>query len=645
MSTLEPWTIAKSAQLYGLEHWGAGYFEINDRGHVAIAPDPGQPARFDLQELVEAMRERDIEMPILFRFNGILRHRVRAIHDAFRAAMAEYGYGGDYRPVYPIKVNQQRQVVAITHEAGREFGMGLEVGSKPELVAVLAMQDDPDGLLVCNGYKDRQYVRLALTARRVGRRAIIVIEKPSEIALVLDVAREVGVRPELGIRLRLTGKGAGRWEASGGERAKFGLNVPELVTALGELEAADALDTVSLLHFHIGSQLSRIASLKAALREASQVYVQLQKRCPELACLDVGGGLGVDYDGSKTAFESSMNYTLEEYARDVVWIVQQTCDEAGCPHPTIVTECGRATVAYHSVLVFEVLDITDTLAGPCDPDAVLTASEAPPVQNLARLILDLTPKNCQETLHDAIEARQDLLQQFGLGLISLEDRALGDRCYWALLEAISRAAATLHYVPEDLLQIPALLTETYFCNLSIFQSLPDSWALDQVFPVMPIGRLAEEPTRRVILGDITCDSDGKIDRFPDLRDVKRFLPAHPLRRGERYHLAAFLVGAYQEILGDLHNLFGDTNAVHVDSRDDGRVEFANVVRGDSIATVLDFVQYDRRDLVERWRRTVEAAVREGRITPRESAAVRRIFESAFDGYTYLRHDRDETESP
>jgi len=636
MSALEPWTTAKSTQTYGLEHWGAGYFQINDQGHVAVTPDPSQPEQIDLHDLVEAMHERDIKLPVLFRFNGILRHRVKAIYQAFEAAMTEYSYSGSYQPVYPIKVNQQRQVVAELNEAGRPFNLGLEVGSKPELVAVLAIQDNPDAPLICNGYKDRQYIRLALTARRVGRRPIIVIEKPSEVALVLGVARELGVEPELGFRLRLTGKGAGRWEASGGERAKFGLNVPELVEALAELEAAGSLHYVKLLHFHVGSQLNRISSLKVALREASQVYVQLQKRCPEICFLDVGGGLAVDYDGSKTAYESSMNYTLEEYARDVVWSIQQACDEAGCPSPTIITECGRATVAYHSVLVFEVLDITQSLAGPCNPQEVLDTIEAGPVHILAQLMLDLTPKNCQEILHDAVEARQDMLQQFGLGLLSLEDRAVGDRCYWALLEAISRASEQMRYVPEDLQAIPALLTETYFCNLSIFQSLPDSWALDQIFPIMPISRLREEPTRRVILGDITCDSDGKIDRFADLRDVKSYLPAHPLRVGERYYLAAFLTGAYQEILGDLHNLFGDTNAVHVDLSPSGRVEITSVVDGDSVQQVLNYVQYDKRDLVGRWRQAVEQAVSNGRLTPGESAAVLRQFEKAFDEYTYLR---------
>jgi len=635
MSAMEPWTTARSAELYGLPHWGAGYFQINDHGHLAVTPDPDQPGSVDLHQLVEAVRERDIKLPVLLRFNGILRHRVRAIHRAFVGAMEEYGYQGSYNPVYPIKVNQQRQVVSVIAEAGREFGLGLEVGSKPELVAVLAIHDAPGALLVCNGYKDRQYIRLALTARQVGRRPIIVVEKPSEVRLVLEVAREMGIEPEIGFRLRLTGKGAGRWEASGGERAKFGLNVPELVHALEELREAGALDRVRLLHFHIGSQLTHISSLKTALREASQVYVQLRDRCPGLEYLDVGGGLAVDYDGSKTAFESSMNYTLEEYARDVVWITQEACDKAGCAHPVIVTECGRATAAYHSILVFEVLDITNALTGPCDPHEVLEQTEADPVRDLAQFMLEVTPKNCQEMLHDAVEARQSVLQQFNLGLLGLEDRALGDRCFWALLARISQQAEQLHYVPEDLRGIPALLTETYFCNLSIFQSLPDSWALDQIFPIVPVNRLQEEPTRRVILGDITCDSDGAIDRFADLRDVKRFLPAHPLRPDESYCLAAFLVGAYQEILGDLHNLFGDTNAVHVEVDAEGRVSLDTVVRGDSVHQVLGYVQYDRHDLVERWRAALERGVKEGRLEVRESAALLRQFERAFDEYTYL----------
>ncbi len=633
MTELDPWTTAKSEQLYGLPHWGAGYFSVNERGHIAVWPDGPQGTTIDLDHLIDSARERDIKLPILFRFNGILRHRVRSICSAFESAVKEYGYKGRYCPVYPIKVNQQRQVVDVITEAGRPFAMGLEVGSKPELMAVLAIQDNPDALLICNGYKDRRYVELALMARRVGRHPIIVIEKPSEVGLVLSVARELGVEPEIGFRLRLAGKGAGRWERSGGERAKFGLTVSDIVAALAELRAADRLDCVRLLHFHIGSQLTAISSLKVALHEASQVYVQLQKVCPKLSHMDVGGGLAVDYDGSKTSSESSMNYSIEEYARDVVWIIQQACDQSDAPHPTIVTECGRATVAFHSVLVFEVLGIANTFSTPCDPEPVLAATEAPAVIHMAQMLQELSPKNCMEMLHDAIELRQELLQQFSLGLLSIDDRALGDQCYWALLNRISGMADQMHYVPEDLQRLPALLTDTYFCNLSIFQSLPDSWAVDQIFPVVPVSRLNERPTRRVVLADITCDSDGKIDRFPDLREVKRYLPAHTLKEGEAYTFATFLIGAYQEILGDLHNLFGDTNAVHVEVND--QVEFVNVVRGDSISQVLGYLQYDRGALVERWRNTLERAVAENRLTARESAAVLKKYESAFDDYTYL----------
>ena len=634
MTGMVPWTTAKSEELYGFPHWGAGYFHINERGHVTVTPDGPQGPSVDLADLVESARQRNIELPVLFRFNGILRHRVRAISAAFQAAIAEYDFQGKYCPIFPIKVNQVRHVVDVINEAGLPFDMGLEVGSKPELMAVLAIQDNPEALLVCNGYKDRRYIELALMAKRVGRRPVIVIEKPSEIALVLDVAEELGVEPEIGFRLRLAGKGAGRWEHSGGERAKFGLTVSEIVAAVGFLRERGKLDCVRLLHFHNGSQLTAISSLKVGLREAAQVYVQLRKHCPSLTHMDVGGGLAVDYDGSKTASESSMNYTVEEYARDVVWIIKETCDQTGAPHPTIATEFGRATVAHHSVLVFEVLGIANTFSTPCDPETVLAATKAPAIVNMAQLLQELSPKNAMETLHDAVELRQDILQEFSLGLLSIEDRAFGDQAYWALLNTISGMTDQMHYIPEDLQRLPALLTDTYFCNLSIFQSLPDSWAVDQIFPITPVNRLNERPNRRVVLADITCDSDGKIDRFPDLREVKRYLPAHTLRDGERYTFAAFLVGAYQEILGDLHNLFGDTNAIHVEVN--GHVEFTTVVRGDSVRRVLNFVQYDKGALVERWRTALERAVSQGRLTPRESADVLRKYEQAFADSTYVK---------
>ena len=631
-----PWNVAKSTQLYGFEYWGAGYFGVNAQGNVAIRPDGPDGPEVDLNDLVDAVRQRDISLPLLFRFNGILRHRLRNLHGVFSSVMQEYEYTGGYRPVYPIKVNQQRQVVTDLIEAGRDLNLGLEVGSKPELVAALAMHENPDSLLICNGYKDRQYLELALMAQRVGREVIIVIEKPSEIDLLLEISAEQDIEPTIGFRLRLAGRGAGRWERSGGERAKFGLNVAEIVDAVDLLKARGKQDWVRLVHFHNGSQLTNIASQKHALREAAQMYVQLTRFCPELRYFDVGGGLAVDYDGSKTNFESSMNYTLEEYARAVVGTLQEACDEANVKHPDVVTECGRAMTAYGSVLVAEVLGLANTFTSRVDVKAVTEGTEDDTVLAMAELLQELTPKNCQETLHDAVELRQTMLQQFNLGLMTIEDRARGDQIYWALMNAINGAARDLHYVPEDLRRLPALLTDTYFCNLSIFQSMPDSWAIDQIFPITPVSRLHEEPRRRVVLADITCDSDGKVERFADLRDIKHYLPAHDLKPDERYCFAVFLVGAYQEILGDLHNLFGDTNAVHVDVDPQGRVKYSNVLRGDSVRDVLNYVGFEQKTLSERWRRALEHAVSEGLLTARESAGLQRRYDAVFDDSTYLR---------
>lgn len=632
---IETWSIAKSSSLYGLENWGIPYFDVNQQGHVTVSPTGNGGPKVDLFELVQSVRARGIEVPVLFRFNGILRHRVQSICSAFRNAIEEHSYRGSYCPAYPIKVNQQRHVVDVLLQAGREFGLGIEVGSKPELIAVLGIAGNPGSLLLCNGYKDAEYIELALLARKVGRRPIIIVEKMSELALTLDIAKQLGVEPEIGFRIRLSGKGAGRWERSGGDRAKFGLTISEIVQAVHELRRREQLDVLRLLHFHIGSQLTSISSLRAALKEAGQVYVQLRRQCPHLEYIDVGGGLGVDYDGSKTTFASSMNYTIEEYARDIVWVLDEICQQGNVPHPNIVTESGRATVAHHSVLVFNTLGIANTFSYPCNPSDILKSDCHVTVKNMAQLLGDLTPKNCQEALHDAMGLRSDMLEQFSLGLMSIEDRAVGDHCYWALLTAISKLSTELHYIPEDLERLPGMLTDTYFCNLSVFQSMPDNWAIEQIFPIMPIHRLGEEPTVPTVIADITCDSDGTVDRFPDLKDVKRYLPAHQLKPNEPYYIASFLVGAYQEILGDLHNLFGDTNAVHVDVDENGDIEFSNVVLGDSVREVLNYVQYDKGDLCERWRNIVELAVRQGHVTPSESAELFRKYSNAFEGYTYL----------
>ncbi len=635
LSEIPHWNTQNSRSLYNIENWGAGYFDINDKGHISVAPDGPEGAKIDLYELVQAVQERDIELPVLFRFNGILRHRVKSIYNAFQNAIKEFEYSGTYHPTYPIKVNQMRQVVDVVRTASEEIRMGLEVGSKPELIAVLGMESDPGSLLLCNGYKDENYIELALMSKKVGRRPIIIVEKLSEVKLILRVAERLNIEPEIGLRLKLAGKGAGRWERSGGDRAKFGLTIGDIVESVNQLRESGKLDCLRLIHFHAGSQLTTISALASSLKEATQVYVQLRKECPNLTMLDVGGGLGVDYDGSKTNFSSSMNYTIEEYARDVIWVVGDICKEAEVPAPDIITESGRATVAYHSLLVFDVLGIANTFARPCNPDEVIAASEESVVHNLASLLKDISPKNCQEALHDAIDLRNETNQKFNLGLISIQDRALAEQCYWSVLNAVCKHSAQLSYIPEDLEKLPSVLTDTYFCNLSIFQSMPDSWAIQQIFPITPLHRLNEQPTVPVVLADITCDSDGSIDRFADLRDVKRYLPAHALREGDHYFFVTFLVGAYQEILGDLHNLFGDTNAVHVEVGLDGKPEFSNVVNGDTVEEVLKYVEFEKDELCSYWRGSLEQAVSRGTISASESGEMYRKYQRAFDSYTYL----------
>lgn len=635
MNEIDNWTVEKSRNLYGINNWGADYFDINPSGHITVCPNGTNGPQVDLFDLMKSLREREIEPPVLLRFNDILRHRIRTIYDAFQRAIKEFNYEGDYFPAFPIKVNQQRPIVDVIRRSNQSFPMGLEVGSKPELIAVLGIENDPSGLLLCNGYKDTAYVEFALMAKKIGRRPIIVIEKSSELPLVLKIAERLGVEPDIGLRLKLSGKGAGRWERSGGDRAKFGLTIGEVVDCIKLLRSHQKLSCLRLLHFHAGSQLTSISTLGTALKEAGQVYVQLKKECPNLDYLDVGGGLAVDYDGSKTQFSSSMNYTVDEYARDVIWIIDEICTKSQVAHPHIITESGRATVAYHSMLIFDVLGIANTFETPCDPDHILKETEQATVKNLAYLLKEATAKNCQETLHDAIDLRRDLVQQFNLGLLTLEERALGDRCFWAVLKAVCRHSESLHYIPEDLERLPTMLTDTYFCNLSIFQSLPDCWAIQQIFPITPLHRLNEEPKIPVVLADITCDSDGSIDRFPDLRDVKRYLPAHRLNQGEPYYFVAFLVGAYQETLGDLHNLFGDTNVVHVEVSEKGKVDLSSVILGDSIGEVLDYVQYEKKSLCENWRNALEQAVVEERITPGECGEMLRKYSRAFEGYTYL----------
>jgi arginine decarboxylase len=632
---MDKWSIAKSADLYGIHAWGGGYFDINAAGHLAVCPDGVAGGRsLDLHDLVESLTKRGIELPVLIRFDGIIRDRVKKVYEAFRSAIVESSYKGSYRLAYPVKVNQQRHVVDTVYEAGREYGIGLEVGSKPEMLAVLALHNTPGGLLLCNGYKDAMYIELALLARKLGIRSIIIVEQLYEVGTILTVAEKLGVEAEIGIRIKPAAKGSGKWEASAGDAAKFGLNSYEVIEALEKLRKHERLHWLKLLHFHIGSQITSIGSLKNVLREAARMYVELAKLSPSIQFFDVGGGLGVDYDGSRSNFESSMNYTLEEYARDIIWETLAICEEQGIPHPDIVSESGRATVAHHAVLVTEVMDVAPVL----DP---LPRIEEPPTQHetlaeLYNLYANLTIKNCHETFNDAVSLKDEILNRFNQGDLSLAERGYADRVLKHLFAKINGLSKDLKYVPEDLEKLDAGIRDTYFCNFSLFQSLPDSWAIDQLFPLMPIHKLETEPARRAVIADLTCDSDGIIDRFIDLKSINRYVRLHaPNGSPSPYYIGFFLVGAYQEILGDLHNLFGDTNAVHIDFNAQGELEIRSVVEGDTVREVLHYVQFEPQDLLDRLRASIERSLRAGTLTEAESFKLQRRFKEGLDGYTYL----------
>ena len=631
MEPTERWTPQVASDFYDVASWGKGYFSVSDGGHVRVHPEKDPARSIDLKELVDTLVLRGIGLPILIRFADILKHRLGELHGAFDTAIAEHKYQGGYCCVYPIKVNQQRQVVEEVLEFGKPFHFGLEAGSKPELMAVMALADN-DTPIICNGFKDDEYIEMAMLAQKVGRQIIPVVEKYAELHLILKYSQRVGVRPAIGLRVKLASRGAGRWKSSGGYRSKFGLSATEATRALQELKDLGMADCLNLLHFHLGSQITNIRQIKAAVNESVRVYVDLARAGGGLKYLDVGGGLGVDYDGSQTDFESSVNYTLQEYANDIIYHVQNVCDEVGVAHPTIVTESGRAIAAYHSVLVFNVLGVAGM--GDADVPAEPPAEAEQPLIDLQETYRSLTAKNLLESYHDAQQALDQALNLFSLGYLSLEQRSIAENLYWAISRRIQKMARDLDYFPEELEGIDAMLSDTYFCNFSLFQSMPDSWAINQLFPIMPIHRLEEEPSRPAVLGDITCDSDGKVDAFIDRRDVKRTLLLHTFNGGD-YYLGAFLLGAYQEILGDLHNLFGDTNAVHVRLGPTGEVMLDSVIKGDTVREVLNYVQFSSDSLVTKLRRDVEIALRESRLTYEESGALLRFYEEGLHGYTYL----------
>ena len=625
------WSVKAASALYEISRWGNGYFSINDAGHVQVHPTKEPDQAIDLKKLIDRLQLRGIGLPILVRFTDILKHRLGDIYTAFQSAIRQHQYQGRYCCVYPIKVNQQRQVVEEVFNFGKPYQFGLEAGSKPELLAVMALADNKTPI-ICNGFKDAEFIEAAMLAQKIGRNIIPVVEKYTELSLILEYADKIGVRPQIGMRVKLASRGSGRWHSSGGFRSKFGLTVTEIMRGLEELKTRGMEDCLKLLHFHLGSQITSIRIIKGALHEAARVYSELARMGAGLEYIDVGGGLGVDYDGSRTNFDSSMNYSLEEYANDVVYHIQTVCDETNLPHPTIISESGRAVVAYHSVLVFNVLGVSGF--GAESVPTVETPDMEQPVVDLIETYNSLSAENALEAFHDAQQALDMSLSLFTGGYLPLEQRSMAENLFWAICTKIQKLLPTMNEVPEDLQSFDEQLADTYFCNFSLFQSIPDSWAIDQIFPVVPIHRLNEQPTMHAVLGDITCDSDGKLDRFVDRRDVKRTLPLHAFT-GKPYYLGVFLIGAYQEILGDLHNLFGDTHAVHVSLDETGEVRLDALVKGDTVREVLNYVEFDADMLLGKIRTDVETAVLAGQIDYKGAGKLLRFYEEGLQGYTYL----------
>ncbi|MCA9262549.1 MAG: biosynthetic arginine decarboxylase [Planctomycetales bacterium] len=625
------WSSADTEELYDVNSWGKGYFSVSDEGEVCVHPYRNPNHSVNLKELIDRLKLRGLDLPILLRFNDILRDRIDEIHSAFDRAIADHDYKGTYRCVYPIKVNQQRQVVEQILEHGKKYGYGLEAGSKPELLAVIAISDDSTPI-ICNGFKDDDFIEMAMLAQKIGRHVIPVVERFTELELILKHAERIGVRPQIGMRVKLASRGSGRWQSSGGYRSKFGLQITELLRAFELLAEKGMADCFKLLHFHLGSQITNIRHVKGALIEGARVYTDLASRGAGLEYLDVGGGLGVDYDGSQSNFESSMNYTLQEYANDVIYHVQSVCNDAHVPPPNILSESGRAIAAYHSILVFDVLGVSHQRAQPSDEPLPPDASQ--PLRDLKHTFDELTVRNLQESFHDAQQAFEMAIGAFSTGYLSLDHRALAEHYFWAICLKVQQLAAEIDAPPEEVQSVDRLLADTYFCNFSLFQSIPDSWAIKQLFPVMPIHRLTEEPLHRAVLGDITCDSDGKLDHFIDRRSVSRSIMLHA-PNGQPYYIGAFLIGAYQEILGDLHNLFGDTNAVHVNVQD-GETIIDTIIKGETVSDVLEYVEFQPNELLNSMQKSVELAVRSQRIDHEQAGHLLSIYERGLTSYTYLK---------
>jgi arginine decarboxylase len=631
---MRAWSNDDSYELYNVSGWGAGYFGINETGNITVRPRRTEGAAIDLKDLVDELLLKDLALPILVRFADIIGDRIMQISRCFRAAAQEYGYEGRYFGVYPIKVNQQRQVVEEIVRYGREFNIGLEAGSKPELQAVLAVMDNPDSIIVCNGYKDEEFIELALLAQKMGKNIFLVVEKLNELKLIKTVAERNNVRPNIGIRIKLTNSGSGKWEESGGDQSKFGLNASELLEAIEFARENDLLECVTMIHFHLGSQITNIRRIKAGLREVSHFYVQLRQMDCNIQFVDIGGGLGVDYDGSSSMSSNSMNYSMQEYADDAVYMLCEACKKYDLPHPNLITESGRALTAHHSMLVLNVLEATSLPNWDDDKDAV-EATDHQIVQDMYSIYKNIAQRNLGENWHDAQQLKEEALNLFSLGILDLQTRAKTEKLFWTVARAVQKVAAKMKNAPDEFEQLPKVLADKYFCNFSLFQSLPDAWAIDQLFPIMPIHRLDERPTLQATLQDVTCDSDGKIERYIGMHDYPSFLPVHPLKEGEPYYMAVFLVGAYQEILGDLHNLFGDTNAVHIVLNDEGSYNIAQIIEGETVADVLEYVQFNPKELVRTMEKWVSTSVKESRISLAQGKEFLAMYRSGLYGYTYL----------
>ncbi len=632
---MRKWRIEDSAELYNINGWGLKYFSINEKGHVAVTPREGS-ASVDLKELMDELQVRDVSSPVLLRFPDILDNRIEKISKCFQQAADEYGYTAKNFIIYPIKVNQMRPVVEEIVSHGKKFNIGLEAGSKPELHAVLAINTDENSLIICNGYKDENYIELALLAQKMGRRIFLVVEKMNELKLIADISKRLKIRPNIGIRIKLASSGSGKWEESGGDGSKFGLNSSELLDALDFLERTKMTDCLKLIHFHIGSQITKIRRIKNALKEASQFYVQLQNMGFNVEFVDIGGGLGVDYDGTRSSSsESSMNYSIQEYVNDSVSALVDACVKNDLPQPNIITESGRSLTAHHSVLVFEVLETTSLPIW--DEKEELGENPHELVDELYKIWDNMNQPRLLESWHDALQIREEALDLFGLGLLDLRTRAQIEQLFWSVAREVNEIASDMKHAPEELRKISKLLPDKYFCNFSLFQSLPDSWSIDQLFPIMPISRLDERPDRTATIQDITCDSDGKISNFISPHGSNSHLAVHALNNKEPYYIGVFLVGAYQEILGDMHNLFGDTNAVHVSVYKD-RYEIDQVIDGETVAEVLDYVQFSPKKLVRSVETWVTSSMKAGVITPEEGREFLSNYRSGLYGYTYLEND-------